>query len=91
VVFVGLVNENDVVAMATEEGRALLFPASGARPLGAGQGRHRDEARGGDRVLGAAVFGEDEAGLARAREPSGTIHTLTKRYAVVGRAGRASR
>ncbi|MBL8112256.1 MAG: DNA topoisomerase 4 subunit A [Acidobacteria bacterium] len=90
VVFVGLVNEKDVVAMATEEGRALLFPASEVPVLsGPGKGVIGMKLEEGDRVLGAAVFGEDEARASLALENSkGTVHTLTKRYAVVGRAGK---
>ena len=90
IAFVGLVEEKDVVALASEGGRAILFPASEVPVLaGPGRGVLGLKLAPGDRLVGAALFGDDEKRAVLTLENSkGTAHTITKRYDVVGRGGR---
>jgi len=90
VLFVGVVSKKDVVAMASEQGRAILFSADEVPVLaGPGKGVIGLKLAPGDRVVGAALFGADEARAALTLVNSkGTEHTVTKRYDVVGRGGR---
>jgi DNA gyrase subunit A len=90
IVFVGVCGKKDVVAMASEQGRAILF-AAGEVPVlaGPGKGVIGLKLAPGDRVVGAALFGSDEKRAVLVLENSkGTEHTVTKRYEVVGRGGR---
>jgi DNA gyrase subunit A len=90
VLFVGVVSKKDVVAMASEQGRAILFSADEVPVLaGPGKGVIGLKLAPGDRVVGAALFGADEARATLTLVNSkGTEHTVTKRYDVVGRGGR---
>jgi DNA gyrase subunit A len=90
IVFVGVSAKKDVVAMASEQGRALLFPAEEVPVLaGPGKGVIGLKLAAGDRVVGAALFGSDEKRAVLVLENSkGTEHTITKRYDVVGRGGK---
>ncbi len=90
ILFVGLVSKKDVVAMASEQGRAILFSAEEVPVLaGPGKGVIGLKLSPGDRVVGAALFGADEARATLTLFNSkGTEHTVTKRYDVVGRGGR---
>ncbi|HSB36762.1 MAG TPA: DNA gyrase subunit A, partial [Thermoanaerobaculia bacterium] len=90
IVFVGVVTKKDVVAMASEQGRAILFSADEVPVLaGPGKGVIGLKLSPGDRVVGAALFGPDEARATLTLVNSkGTEHTVTRRYEVVGRGGR---
>jgi DNA gyrase subunit A len=90
VLFVGVVSGKDIVAMASEQGRAILFSADEVPLLaGPGKGVIGLKLAPGDRVVGVALFGADEARAALTLVNSrGTEHTVTKRYDVVGRGGR---
>ncbi len=90
VVYVGVCDEGDVVAMASEQGRALLFPAGEVPVLaGPGKGVIGLKLAAGDGVVGAALFGPDEARAVLVLENSkGTRLTVTRRYEVVGRGGK---
>jgi len=90
VVLVALCGENDTVALASQEGRVILFPAAEVSILaGPGRGVIGLKLHEGDRVLGAAVFSEDEKRAVLTLENSkGTQHTITRRYAEVGRGGK---
>ena len=90
IVFVGVVARKDIVAMASEQGRAILFSADEVPVLaGPGKGVIGLKLAPGDRVVGAALFGADETRAALTLVNSkGTEHTVTRRYEVVGRGGR---
>ncbi len=90
ILFVGVVSKKDVVAMASEQGRAILFAADEVPVLaGPGKGVIGLKLSPGDRVVGAALFGADEARATLTLVNSkGTEHTVTKRYDVVSRGGR---
>jgi DNA gyrase subunit A len=90
IVFVGVCGKKDVVAMASEQGRAILFPADEVPVLaGPGKGVIGLKLAADDRVVGAALFGPDEArATLTVVNSKGTEHTITKRYDVVGRGGR---
>ncbi|HUM01529.1 MAG TPA: DNA topoisomerase (ATP-hydrolyzing) [Thermoanaerobaculia bacterium] len=90
IVFVGVSGRKDVVALASEQGRAILFPAEEVPLLaGPGKGVIGLKLAAGDRVVGAALFGSDEKRAVLVLENSkGTEHTITKRYDVVGRGGK---
>ena len=72
--------------MASEQGRAILFSAEEVPVLaGPGKGVIGLKLSPGDRVVGAALFGADEARATLTLFNSkGTEHTVTKRYDVVG-------
>jgi DNA gyrase subunit A len=76
--------------MASEQGRAILFSADEVPVLaGPGKGVIGLKLSPGDRVVGAALFGPDEARATLTLVNSkGTEHTVTRRYEVVGRGGR---
>lgn len=90
ILFVGVSGKNDVVAMASEQGRAILFSAGEVPVLaGPGKGVIGLKLAPGDLVVGAALFGADEKRAVLVLENSkGTEHTVTKRHDVVGRGGR---
>jgi DNA gyrase subunit A len=90
ILFVGVCGRNDVVAMASGQGRAILFSAAEVPVLaGPGKGVIGLKLAPGDLVVGAALFGPDEKRAVLVLENSkGTQHTVTKRYEVVGRGGR---
>ncbi len=90
VAFVGPVAPTDVVALASERGRAILF-AAGEVPVlsGPGKGVLGIRLADDDRLVGAALFGEDEKRASLTLESSrGTMLTVTRRYEVVGRGGK---
>jgi DNA gyrase subunit A len=90
ILFVGVCGAEDVVAMASEQGRAILFPAAEVPVLaGPGKGVIGLKLGPGDRLVGTALFGSDEKRAVLLLENSkGTEHTVTRRYEVVGRGGR---
>jgi DNA gyrase subunit A len=90
VVFAGVVEKGDVVALASEKGRAILFEAEEVPVLaGPGRGVIGMKVAGDDRIVGAALFGSDEKRASMSLENSkGTLYTLTRRYEVVGRGGK---
>jgi DNA gyrase subunit A len=90
VVFVELVEKGDLVAIASEQGRAILF-SSNEVPLLAGPGRGvlGIKLAKGDRVVGAALFGKDEKrAVLRLESDKGNEVLLTANYTVVGRGGK---
>jgi DNA gyrase subunit A len=82
--------KEDLVALASEKGRAILFPASEVPELaGPGKGVLGFKLAPDDRLVGAAVFGEDEKRATLTLvNGKGTEHTITKRYTPVSRGGR---
>jgi DNA gyrase subunit A len=82
--------ENDLVALASEKGRAILFPASEVPVLsGPGKGVLGFKLAPDDRLVGAALFGEDEKRATLTLvNGKGTEHTITKRYTPVSRGGK---
>ncbi|HQQ77988.1 MAG TPA: DNA topoisomerase 4 subunit A [Thermoanaerobaculia bacterium] len=82
--------EKDLVALASEKGRAILFPASEVPVLsGPGKGVLGFKLAPDDRLVGAAVFGEDEKRATLTLvNGKGTEHTVTKRYTPVSRGGK---
>ncbi|HEV8267961.1 MAG TPA: DNA gyrase C-terminal beta-propeller domain-containing protein, partial [Thermoanaerobaculia bacterium] len=90
VVFVGIATAKDLVAMASEKGRAILFEASEVPVLsGPGKGVIGMKVAPDDRIVGASLFGEDEKRATLTLvNTKGTEHTLTRRYSVVGRGGK---
>ena len=90
IVFVGVCAKKDVVAIASEQGRATLFSADEVPVLaGPGKGVIGLKVASGDRVVGAALFGADEARASLTLVNSkGTEHTVTRRHEVVGRGGK---
>ena len=90
ILFVAVCERKDVVAMASEQGRAILFSSEEVPVLaGPGKGVIGLKLQAGDRVVGASLFGADErrAVLTLVTE-NGAEHTVTRRYEVVGRGGR---
>jgi DNA gyrase subunit A len=83
-------DEKDLVALASEKGRAILFPASEVPVLaGPGKGVLGFKLAPDDRLVGAAVFGEDEKRATLTLvNGKGTEHTVTKRYTPVSRGGK---
>jgi DNA gyrase subunit A len=90
VAHVFLCEEKDLVALASEKGRAILFPASEVPVLaGPGKGVLGFKLAPDDRLVGAAVFGEDEKRATLTLvNGKGTEHTVTKRYTPVSRGGK---
>jgi DNA gyrase subunit A len=90
VAHVYLCDEKDLVALASEKGRAILFPASEVPVLaGPGKGVLGFKLAADDRLVGAAVFGEDEKRATLTLvNGKGTEHTVTKRYTPVSRGGK---
>jgi DNA gyrase subunit A len=90
VLFVGPCADGDVVALASETGRAILFDSAEVPVLsGPGRGVLGLKLAAGDRLVAAALFGADEKRASLELENSkGTTLTVTKRYAVVGRGGK---
>jgi DNA gyrase subunit A len=82
--------EKDLVALASEKGRAILFPASEVPVLaGPGKGVLGFKLAPDDRLAGAALFGEDEKRATLTLvNGKGTEHTITKRYTPVSRGGK---
>jgi DNA gyrase subunit A len=82
--------EKDLVALASEKGRAILFPASDVPVLaGPGKGVLGFKLAPDDRLVGAAMFGEDEKRATLTLvNGKGTEHTITKRYTPVSRGGK---
>ena len=82
--------EKDLVALASEKGRAILFAASEVPVLaGPGKGVLGFKLAPDDRLVGAAVFGEDEKRATLTLvNGKGTEHTITKRYTPVSRGGK---
>ncbi|HEY3351345.1 MAG TPA: DNA topoisomerase IV subunit A [Thermoanaerobaculia bacterium] len=82
--------EKDLVALASEKGRAILFPASEVPVLaGPGKGVLGFKLAPDDRLVGAALFGEDEKRATLTLvNGKGTEHTITKRYTPVSRGGK---
>ncbi len=82
--------EKDLVALASEKGRAILFAASEVPVLaGPGKGVLGFKLAADDRLVGAAVFGEDEKRATLTLvNGKGTEHTVTKRYTPVSRGGK---
>jgi DNA gyrase subunit A len=82
--------ETDLVALASEGGRAILFPASEVPVLaGPGKGVLGFKLAADDRLVGAALFGEDEKRATLTLvNGKGTEHTITKRYTPVSRGGK---
>jgi DNA gyrase subunit A len=90
VVAVEVCEEGAIVALASEKGRAILFDSEEVPVLaGPGKGVIGIRLAGDDRVIGATLFGKDEKRAVLTLENSrGTAYTVTRRYDVVGRAGK---
>ncbi len=90
VLFVGRCLPGDIVVLVSEKGRAILFAAEEVPVLaGPGKGVIGIRLADDDRLVAAALFGEDEKRAVLTLENSrGTEHTITRRYEVVGRGGR---
>ncbi|KAA0254937.1 MAG: DNA topoisomerase 4 subunit A [Acidobacteria bacterium] len=90
VLFVGTCEPGAIVALASERGRAILFSSDEVPVLsGPGKGVIGIKLGADDRVVGAALFGKDEKRAVLTLENSkGTTYTVTRRYDVVGRAGK---
>ena len=90
VAFVGVCADGDVVALASESGRAILFDSAEVPVLsGPGRGVLGLKVSAGDRLVGAALFGADEKRASLELENSkGNPLTVTKRYSIVGRGGK---
>ena len=80
-------DEKDLVALASEKGRAILFPAKEVPVLaGPGKGVIGFKLAPDDRLVGAALFGDDEKRATLTLvNGKGTEHTITKRYTPVSR------
>jgi DNA gyrase subunit A len=90
VAFVGLAEKGDLVAIASEKGRAILFKSDEV-PVFAGPGRGvlGIKLAKDDRVAGAALFGKDEKrAVLRLESDKGNEVLLTRSYTVVGRGGK---
>jgi DNA gyrase subunit A len=83
-------DETDLVALASEKGRAILFPANEVPVLaGPGKGVLGFKLAPDDRLVGAALFGDDEKRATLTLvNGKGTEHTITKRYTPVSRGGK---
>ena len=83
-------DEKDLVALASEKGRAILFPANEVPVLaGPGKGVLGFKLAPDDRLVGAALFGDDEKRATLTLvNGKGTEHTITKRYTPVSRGGK---
>ena len=82
--------ESDLVALASEKGRAILFAASEVPVLaGPGKGVLGFKLAPDDRLVGAALFGDDEKRATLTLvNGKGTQHTITRRYTPVSRGGK---
>ena len=82
--------EKDFVALASEKGRAILFAASEVPVLaGPGKGVLGFKLAPDDRLVGAAVFGEDEKRATLTLvNGKGTEHAVTRKHTVVSRGGK---
>jgi len=83
-------DEKDLVALASEKGRAILFPASEVPVLaGPGKGVLGFKLAPDDRLVGAALFGEDEKRATLTLvNGKGTEHAVTRRHTIVSRGGK---
>jgi DNA gyrase subunit A len=89
VVFAGLVGEDDRVACATAEGRALICAAEEVSLLaGAGMGVKLIKLGKADTVIGASVLEDDEDALVVENSNQKKFEISTRKYEVVGRAGK---
>jgi DNA gyrase subunit A len=90
VAFAALCREGDLVALASEKGRAILFDSEEVPVLaGAGRGVIGIKLAGDDRLVAAALFGADEKrAVLRLENQNGNEVLLTRNYAVVSRAGK---
>ena len=91
ILFVGVCGKNDVVAMASEQGRAILFSSGEVPgPRRPGEGGHRPQARRREISSSAPRSSAPtrSAPSSSLENSKGTEHTVTKRYDVVGRGGR---
>jgi DNA gyrase subunit A len=83
-------DERDLVALASEKGRAILFPANEVPVLaGPGKGVLGFKLAPDDRLVGAALFGDDEKRATLTLvNGKGTEHAVTRRYTTVSRGGK---
>jgi DNA gyrase subunit A len=90
VLFVGVVEKGDLVAIASEHGRAILFKSDEVPILaGPGRGVLGMKVAKDDHVVGAAIFGKDEKrAVLRLESDKGNEVLLTANYSVVGRGGK---
>ena len=91
ILFVGICDKGDIVALASEKGRGILFKIDEVPILaGPGRGVLGLKLAGDDRLVGAMLFGKEEkrAAVLTLETSKGTEHTVTRRYAVVGRGGK---
>ncbi len=90
VVSVEVCEEEAIVALASEKGRAILFDSEEVPILaGPGKGVIGIRLADDDRVIGATLFGKDEKRAVLTLENSrGTAHTITRRHDVTGRGGK---
>jgi len=89
IVFVGLVEEGDALACATQEGRALLCDAEEVSLLsGAGKGVILIKLQKNDVVIGADVLGSDSDALIVQRDGGSEYRVTTRKYELVSRAGK---
>jgi len=90
VAFVALCEKGDVAAIASEQGRAILFSSNEVPVLaGPGRGVLGIKLAMDDRVVGAAVFGKDEKrAVLRLESDKGNEVLLTRNYTIVGRGGK---
>ena len=90
VVFVGVYKKGDLAVLASESGRAILFDADEVPILaGPGKGVLGLRLAPSDRIVGAALFGDDEKrAVLKLENSKGTAMTVTRRYTVVGRGGK---
>ena len=89
VVFVGFCEDDDHLACATAEGRALICEASEVSVLsGPGKGVMLIKLSKDDVVVGANVLGEPDDALVVESEGGKQFEVTTKKYEVVSRAGK---
>jgi len=89
VLFVSPCDEEDNIACATEQGRALICPVSEISLLsGAGKGVKLIRLQKGDRVVGSAVLEDDQSMLVVENANAKKFEISTRRYGVVSRAGK---
>ncbi|MCA9603314.1 MAG: DNA topoisomerase, partial [Myxococcales bacterium] len=89
VVYVGLAGEEDNIACATLEGRALICPVEEVALLsGAGKGVMLIKLSKGDHVIGAQVLTDDDDALMVESGGGKKLAVSTSKYDVVSRAGK---